>query len=184
VDKAALLDRLGAEDRGEYIPYPWREPLVFSVTPTGWWIVGSRDFEIAGAERLAELSVGGEAVGCWLTDVAMASEARAFSDGQKVWAILHDCERSNELITEGDIPEAFAAIHAEARTEQEADDGEGPPTDYMFEVPQKVVEAICGFGPYIEPQPEMEFYRLTRPRPTLPGVLGKLSGWFGARVRK
>lgn len=175
-----LLERLKAEETGVFVPDPWREPLVLSKSPTGWTVIGSRDFGIAGPERLSQLSAGGEAIGCWLCEVTMASEVRGFRDGAEVWSIQYDCDkRLHELVVEGSPPSVFDEIFSRARAEQDSQGDEDPKVDFIFNVPQQVAEALCGFGPYAEPQPEMDFYRLRMCRPARGGLLGRLFGRSG-----
>lgn len=90
--------------------------------------------------------------------------------------MLYDCDkRLHELQVGGNPPAELQAIRAQAEAEQAKPD-DGLPTDYIFDVPVDLVEAICGFRIGVLPEPEFIVLIEHRPRPR--GLFKGLSSWM------
>ncbi len=76
----------------------------------------------------------------------MFSYASGWSDGMKLWSVLHESEQSiDHLETTGDLPAAFASIRDRLRAEQQQAGGEAADLDHVFDVPVELAKALTGY---------------------------------------
>jgi hypothetical protein len=141
VERTRVLEVLGVAETGVVVE-PYDADLAWGETAQRWLILASKDYGFASPARLAELSVGGEAVSCQVEEHVMASGARGFRDGVEVWSIEYDCEKSRDVDASGALPEAFAGVHEKARQNQA---GEEENVDYIWDVPADVFAALTGY---------------------------------------
>ena len=76
----------------------------------------------------------------------MYSASVGWSDGRKMWSVVHDSEKAaGHLAVDGSVPAEFSQIRAtqeaKQRTEDEADAG----VDCIFDVPIDLAKALTGF---------------------------------------
>jgi hypothetical protein len=145
-DKAALLEQLGLAEVGPGDLDVALNGFGLAELPGGWLLVLCNDFEFPGRSPLEAVSRAGDVVSCAIEEHVMFSEARGFAGGVLVWRATHDSEKGIlDLSLEGKPPEALAEIHAEALRDQEKAEAEGGGVDYVFDVPPRLAEQICGF---------------------------------------
>lgn len=138
--KAAILADLDLAEIGE--PWPESFPPVGVLEIPGPWVIVLSDFEFANDERLALLSKGAFAVSCAEEEHVMASEAKGFQAGEKLWQITHDASaRIDDLRIVGEPPAEFEAIRLGEVANQENEDG----CDFIFDIAPKTASAVCGF---------------------------------------
>jgi len=176
--KDVVLQRLGMEDTGRAVE-PYRAAASCVELPSGWTVVASDKMDFASPELLALLSQDGEALGCWLSDVVMASDAFGYRDGREVWSIRYDCNEHDGVVdAAGKLPPQFKAIYKKARAAQAAEE-DGPPVDYVWDVPADVVAAITGYR--YDEFDEAAFTVLAPPRGPKADPFQALKRLFGKR---
>jgi hypothetical protein len=90
-------------------------------------------------------SKGGLALGGEVEEHVMVSRLLGYRDGDQAWAVTHDPEVEEYGVTVlGTPPSEFAEIHAELAARQAAD--EGGQVDYVFDVPVRLGEQLCGYA--------------------------------------
>jgi hypothetical protein len=174
VAKSQVLERLG-EVEADHPARLYSEPAV-GVSADGWVIVVKPDVEFPSPERLAAVSVGGEAVGYSGCTVVMVTSALGFRDGAQIWSVEHNSELdepdepSQHLETSGDLPPGFEEIIAAARKGQAA---EVERVDHIFGITGDVVAGLCGF--HLEQESDIAFTALEAPKKP-PGLFARLFG--------
>jgi hypothetical protein len=181
-DRAQALERLGLADGGRTGDL---DIILkgFGATELkgGWLLVGCDDFEFPQNAPLAALSALGEVVSCCVEEHVMFSEARGFAGGAQAWRVTHDPESARgglDLQVEGEPPAAFAEIRDRILAEQAAKGD----ADYVFDIPGRVAESLCGFffgeseGTFVELEQIRTFETPPPPRPRKPGFFGRLFG--------
>jgi hypothetical protein len=115
---------------------------------SGWFLLVLKDIEhpYVGEEFLARLSRDCEAVGAQVFEGIMYSSSFPFRNGKREWKITHHPEDGIEGIeTDGVFPAEFELIKSDLEKRQrESGDAEG--VDYIFDVPLKMAESICGYA--------------------------------------
>jgi hypothetical protein len=168
VDKDVALNRLGVVDTGEEAE---EDDYVFSCTPLpdGWLLILSDDFNYPNADRMAAISVGGEAIAFIVEEHVMYSAARCYRDGSLVWSIDHDGgdKGAHHLDVAGGPPPELAAIHQRLSREQAEEDAGDAMTDCIFDVPVELSEVLCGYR-HDRVRPEGEALVFTVLRDTTP----------------
>jgi hypothetical protein len=136
----ALLEQLGLSRTGEHEEIPESE-IVGAQLPGGWYVVvNDHDVRFVDDAVLEMVSVGGEAVTCFVEEHVMCSAATGWKNGKEVWAVIHEAERGLEHLAEdGRLPPELAAI----RDRLGAEEADG--VDYIFDVPVELAEALTGF---------------------------------------
>jgi hypothetical protein len=143
LDKAEVLARLGLVMTGQTGEY-FDTARSCAELPGDWLIVYANRMDWATPERIAAVSVGGEAVGCQMSETVMWSGAWGCRDGAREWSVTHDPDKDlNGVKVEGDPPSQLPDVMATARRGQERGDDS---VDYMFDVPVELVAAVCGFN--------------------------------------
>jgi len=146
--------------------------------PTGWYVVQLNRTEM-GDRELVRLSRSGEVVCCFVEDHVMVSWASGWSEGKKVWSVVHDCEKGRfHLDIKGLAPAELKGIAERLTAEQLAAGGEKADVDHVYDVPAELAKELTG-------------YRHDQDLPGLTGevfevleresALGKLFGRFGRR---
>lgn len=120
--------------------------LLMGELQDGWLLLLSDDYDNALEGKLAQLAGSGPAVACAVNEHVMVSEARGYEAGTEVWRVVRDCEEGTyALEVTGNPPSQLDSIFRKARAEQEKEGGEDSGVDFIFDVPPKLVESICGF---------------------------------------
>jgi hypothetical protein len=138
---ASVVSALKAEPtgrQGECFDFP------FSVGefPDEWSVVWSEDEEYFNPQFSTDLSYHFPLIVCHVNETVMHSSARYFDAGEENWSVWHEGDEVvNHIDFEGNPPVEYSSILAEA-LEQRAHDNE---VDYVFEVPLKLAENLCGF---------------------------------------
>jgi hypothetical protein len=97
---------------------------------------------------LSKLATFGSAVACSINEHVMYSEARGYEAGEKLWGVVHDPNGDESLYSlqiTGSPPNQLESIARDAKAEQDKEGGEESDVDFIFEVPPRLAEAICGF---------------------------------------
>lgn len=114
--------------------------------PDGWLLFISDRKASALEGKLNGLAKFGPAIACDISETVMCSEAHGYEAGEEIWSVAYDCEKGlYALQTTGSPPPQLDEIHARTRVEQEAEGGEDADVDYMFDVPLKLAQSICGY---------------------------------------
>lgn len=125
----------------------WDEPegpFCSTTLPGGWIVVCAfHDDLLVKDSAMSSLSARGEAVGCWVEEHVMFSQAVGWKDCARRWSVTHDPERSrNHLDAQGELPLRFAAVNAAARARPVRDRSQ---VDLVFDVPADVAKTVVGF---------------------------------------
>jgi len=140
VPRTRVLDILEATPTGEREDIPDSDLVGVSLT-TGFYVVLANGVQM-DESLVAELSISGEAIVCFVEEHVMTSMACSFSNGKERWRISHEAERGIEhLDASGELPPAYARIRDEQLEQQKSDDE----ADFVFEVPVLVAQSLTGF---------------------------------------
>lgn len=143
----AVLAALALRPTGQREDFP-ESPFVSTILPSGWFLVvaASAEHDIISESTMRHLSTDCEAVTCSVEEHVMVSEARGWRDGQLVWRVGHDSNRSIEdLQTEGELPPAFGAIRDRLSTQQRTAGGKKSDVDYIFDVPVELAKSFSNY---------------------------------------
>jgi hypothetical protein len=146
--------------------------------PTGWYVVQFDRTEMEDGE-LARLSRSGEVVCCFVEDHVMVSWASGWREGNKIWSVVHDCEKGLlHLSIEGDAPAALKGIAERLISEQQAAGGEKADVDNVYDVPAELAKELTSYR-HDEDLPGLtgEVFEILERE----GTLGRLLGRFGRR---
>lgn len=84
-----------------------------AVPSTGWNLIMADRVDYVESLDLALISRGARLIALASDDGFMASVVECWCDGKQIWKVLHDGQKGiQHLKHDGDLPEAFAAIHA------------------------------------------------------------------------
>jgi hypothetical protein len=184
--KEALLEALDLVETGEEVqPGCGVEGLIsLGETPDGWVVLFSEDFDWGDPDRVGDLSRFGAAVGCQFEDrVEMHSLACGAQAGRELWRIFHKNDPVYRLDVTGEPPPGFAAIRNRLFSEQEADGGAKSSTDFIFDIPIRVAESVCGFvhDEAHEPFVALKSAGASAPHPA-PAPKPSVLGWMRAAL--
>lgn len=179
--KDEVLARLGLEDSGDPADCFQRRIETCAELPNGWFLLtrgdGFKDAELASLSRGSRLVTGDG------DETTMFSGASGWADGLRQWAVDHNPERGlSDLNIEGEAPPELAAILAQARADQAEAGGDEADVDFVFDVPQALSGALCGWRPDQDNEAwgEIEFTRLRRVgEPDPPAKRSWLARLFG-----
>lgn len=113
-----------------------------------WLLVISDDDEDAFEGPLSKLTLLGPTVACRINERVMHSEARGYQAGEKIWSVVHDPNGDESLYSlqiSGNPPEQLETILRDLKAKQDSEGGEKADVDFIFEVPPKLAESVCGF---------------------------------------
>lgn len=185
VHAGELWRRLGLRPTGRTSELPVGR--FSAATAEGEWTVicASRDDRFVDGALLGPLSGYGEAVGCFVQEHAMFSQAVCWRSGERAWAVTHDAERSpDHLQACGDLPAPFHQLELEAMTARRLDP-QGP--DLVFDVPLDLAKAVVGFRHdedegrvFHELEPSLRISPPSPPPPE-PGLPGRVLRWVRRR---
>lgn len=115
--------------------------------PNGWTVVWSNDEgHFSEVEAAAVSYLGSAAIVVHVNETCMHSTASLFGAGERRWRIHHEGdERIDFLETDGDLPPEYAGIETEARAQQAIEDDGAAEVDWLFDVPLRTAEAVCGY---------------------------------------
>jgi hypothetical protein len=143
----AVHDALALRGTGAREEIPESE-ITGAELPGGWYMVTSnRDgLRLTEDAALGRLSRVGEVVMCFVEEHIMCSCAACWRDGQRVWSVYHDAQRSMEsLDVHGEPPAPFAAIRDRLRAQQAAAGGKKADVDYIFDIPVELAHSVAGY---------------------------------------
>jgi hypothetical protein len=133
---------LRATGKREEIP---ESKIVGVQLPTGWYVLQFDRSELKD-RVLSNLSRSGEVVCCFVEDHVMVSWASGWRDGNKVWSVVHDCEKGRfHLAIIGEAPPELKGIAERLTAEQRAAGGEKADVDYVYEVPAELAKELTGY---------------------------------------
>ena len=132
---------------------PARRPNLFmdGVALIDWpdWLLVISDKDNDAFEGpLSKLAAFGPAVACTINERVMYSEARGYETGEQLWSVVHDPNGDESLYSlqiTGSPPNQLESIARDAKAEQDKEGGEESDVDFIFDVPPRLAEAICGF---------------------------------------
>ena len=142
-DKAALLARLGFVECG-VTSDQYTSPLVGGEFPGGWLVLVADDMGLDLNRLQALAAADGLALGCEIEEHVMFSRLRGFRGGAQIWSVVHDPDVDpRDVSVEGEPPSPFADLRATLAAEQAEDND--PQVDYMFDLPPRLGEKLCGY---------------------------------------
>jgi hypothetical protein len=143
-DKATLLARLGFVECG-VASDELTSPLVCGEFPGGWLVFVADDMGLDLNRLQALAAADGLALGCEIEEHVMFSRLRGFRGGAQIWSVAHDPDVDpRDVSVEGAPPPPFADLRARLAAEQAEDDD--PQIDYMFDLPPRLSEQLCGYA--------------------------------------
>ena len=145
ISKDEFLDRAAFEDTGEVDEY-FEQDHSGGELPDGWYVIVSNDFTLLEPAKLAKWSVGARLVVAVIHEGTMNSLASEWRDGKQVWSVSHDgSDGGEQLDVEGDLPDVFEELKAEAIAAQAESEKEGGGVDFVFDIPIDLAAEITGF---------------------------------------
>src|ERR1700756_5139165 len=91
--REAVLETLGLEGTGQREEWP-DSKISGAELPDGWYlVVKDHETRVANDKVLAPLSLGGEAITCYILEICMVVCATGWKDGAKIWSVTHDSQR-------------------------------------------------------------------------------------------
>ncbi|MEV0293863.1 hypothetical protein [Nocardia sp. NPDC050710] len=143
----AVLDDLGLTDTGIALS-AGSSRLAGEALPDGWYVVVDYDVDpdgyVSDTQTLEQLSREAEVVACYKSSYGPDSAAAQWKSGRQVWIVTHSCDSGavpDHIEFEGELPEVFADILADAHAEY-ADSGG---TECLYEVAVDLAAEITGF---------------------------------------
>jgi hypothetical protein len=138
----------GYRDTGE--PDEERESAVSAARISDRWSVvnfNNNMFpEIAETDSLALLSKNRAILLCQVSERMMASGVALWRDGEQVWEITHELDKSaDNCEVTGLPPEVFHGIFEAAEAKKHRISGTQDDFDVFFDVPNDVAQAIVGY---------------------------------------
>jgi hypothetical protein len=124
--------------------------IVGAGSDAGWYliVVRGRDHRLVKDMVIEPLSLGCEVMTCRTEEEAIYSAAAAWRNGRREWSVSYDGEEAaTDVVVEGDLPFAFAAIRAAFTAQAQAPDAEDALVDPMYEIPIETVHSVVGYKP-------------------------------------
>jgi hypothetical protein len=82
----------------------------------------------------------------FVEDHVMVSWASGWREGNKVWSVVHDCEKSRfHLDIQGGAPAQLRGIRERLIAEQQAAGGEKADVDHVYDVPAERAKELTGY---------------------------------------
>lgn len=145
VGKDEFLERAQFEDTGEVDEY-FEHDHAGGELADGWYVIVSSDFGLLEPAKLRAWSAGARLVAAAVHEGTMNSLAVEWRDGKQVWSVSHDgTEGGDRLDVEGQLPEVFEELKAEAMAAQAESEKEGGGVDFAFDIPLDLAAEITGF---------------------------------------
>jgi hypothetical protein len=177
-----FLQSLDLSPTGETSEFP--DSLIATAKlDTGWRVLWYNKYlcPFLREKDLRRISTGYDVLMCLIEEHVMASSAELWSGGKRKWWLSHQGDEGPKgLDTEGELPDAFAAIQHEMEQLQLAEGGDNAGVDYIFEIPLKAAQSFVGFK-HDEDCPHLvdkQFVALSRTGPA-GGFLRRLFGKKG-----
>lgn len=150
--------------------------IVGAALPTGWYVVQFDRHEMKD-RVLADFSRSGEVVSCLVEDHVMVSWASGWRKGNKVWSVVHDCEKGRfHLDVTGEAPSELKAIAEQQIAKQHAEGGEKADVDHVYDVPAELAKALTGYRHDVDiPGMSGEVFEVLQRQPSR-GLLSRLFG--------
>jgi hypothetical protein len=136
---------LGLSETGEREFMPESE-LTGTHLPSGWYVIFVNDLAARELEDnvLADLSGGADVMSFLVEEASMVSVATGFSDGRRIWQVVHDSSQGlDHLETQGQLPASFAAVKDRLLGKLRAAGQHS--ADYLFDVPADLSKSITGY---------------------------------------
>lgn len=127
-----------------------RFQIVGASSDRGWYLIVARgrDHRLIQESVIRSLSAGCEVLTCNVQEEVIFSQATCWRNGSRVWSVTYDGEEgATDVVVEGDLPFAFAAIHAQFTALAQAEDAGDALVDPMFEIPVEMVHSLTGYKP-------------------------------------
>jgi hypothetical protein len=143
--KTEVLRRSGLRDAGckEETPAP---SFCLAELPAGWVILFANCFDYVTPRRLTLLSAAATVLACKIEEHVMFSAAAGYLDGQEVWSVWHDAQRSiYNLETEGALPPELQPIRQRLTGRQDKEGGRNAGVDHIFDIPVELAAALTGY---------------------------------------
>ena len=176
----AVCSALGLRATGKHEEFA-ESKIAGAALPTGWYLVGFNRSELK--DRVLErLSRSGEVVCCFVEDHVMVSWASGWRNGNKVWSVVHDCEKGPfHLDIKGEAPAELKGIAERLIAKQHAAGGEKADVDHVYDVPAELAKGLTGFRHDQDiPGVSGDVFEVLEPRPSgVAGLIGRLFGKQG-----
>ena len=140
-----LISASRRKPTGELVPTPSNGYQLIELTDTSWVVLltdGAEYLEDLDAEMAQSLSEGGcEILRFWCSDTIMATQLECYREGVRVWSIGYDCEETEALVIEGEVPPITHDLLKTLVAKQRAD----PEVDFVYELTAKLGSELTGF---------------------------------------
>lgn len=142
----ALFAHLGLEATGENSE-DGPEFELNGARLSGWYLlVADHTDALVDEQLLKTLSGSGRVIAAMVEEHVMFCSAEEWRNGERVWGAIHVPDAGLYHIgVEGELPEAYAAIHQRQFAEQEQDGGQKAGVDHIIDIPLELAAAITGF---------------------------------------
>jgi len=146
-DADSLLQRLGLAPTSEMTMFG-KSLFTGRTLPGGWLVlvINRCDHKFVKPGSLTSVSQQCEVIACSTEEHVMCSTADLWRNGERVWRIEHDAQKSiTHIKTSGLLPDGYASVEKEFAERQKESGGEKSDTDYFIEIPLQVARNIVGF---------------------------------------
>jgi hypothetical protein len=147
-DALPLLEELGLREVGAAND-EYASAYAYTVTPQGWLVLVGASMKLKLETVLPALSAQRPILAGEVSETVMVSRLQAWGAGARLWSVLHEAGKEDDLAVSGEPPEGLAEIHARLAAQQESGDED---VDYIFDAALELGERICGYRPD-RPQP-------------------------------
>lgn len=141
----ALVERFGLTERDDTA-----EMAEFELNGArlpGWYLlVADHSDALVDEQLLKDLSRHGRVIAAMVEEHVMFSSAEVWSNGERVWGVIHVPDAGLYHIgVEGSLPAAYAAIHQKQFAQQEQDGGTDAGVDHIIDIPLELAAAMTGY---------------------------------------
>jgi hypothetical protein len=147
-DALPLLEELGLREVGAWLD-ELSSAYAYTVTPQGWLVLAGASMKLKLETVLPALSAQRPILAGEVSETVMVSSLQAWGAGARLWSVLHEAGKEEDLAISGEPPAGLTEIRARLAAQQANGDED---VDYMFDAPLELGERTCGYRPD-RPQP-------------------------------
>ena len=126
----------------------FRSEITGHLLPNGWYVCVAEgcDHEMISRRSLGIATKGCSAIACSIEEHINFSSCSNWKDGKELWNVKHEGDKALDLRVSGNPPDDLTAIEREYSSKQNQENENDPhPVDWMFEVPLQLAKQIVGF---------------------------------------
>jgi hypothetical protein len=139
------LEIMGFHETGQ-IDAANEAPFSIAYLPNGWSIIWSNAFDYASRPDTIRRSSAARMIGCHVEEHVMFSSCHEAGNGQMVWNVWHDSQKSiYDIHSSGAVPKEFDGIVATQKGEQDAHGGDKSSVDYLIDAPINLAASFTGY---------------------------------------